>query len=895
MRWVLRRRREEVISEEIRSHLEMATRDHIARGLSPEDARLAAMREFGNVPLVQQSVREVWSWTWAEQLLQDVRFGVRILRHAPGLSATAIVLIALVIGGNTTIYSMVNSLIVSPARGVGADRLIVLRHVDGGSILNDPFISFPTFEDYARGTTSVAGLFGWSSERFTLRTDSGNYAVFGGLVTEDYFAAASIAMARGRGLQPTDDQSSDGIVAVISHRVWQERFAQSEDVIGRSIVINNTPATIVGVAGPGFAGLLRTPGEDLWLPLRAYYRAIGNLEVLTNRAQPTVVVAGRLRDGVSIGAATAEFSTLLAQLHATFPEAFTTYAPQGLVRLKSPRVKVAAYSANALLPFADMAPRFLAVFSIVTLITLLIVSANVANLMLARAVERQRDTAVRQSLGASRLRLLRMQFAEGFTLSLLASVAACLLAWWTSQALLRLIEPRPGLLDDARPDWTFLAYAMVLALLATVVFTMGPVVRAWRLQTLPVLKAGDHTVAPGRSSVSNALVVLQFSLAVLLVTSAGLAYRSLSVVDSADIGFQSDPLLLLTVRTGGTGAFVTVAPNADERTAAFARLERVREQLGAAGHVQSVTYGRRVPGSYFNASTAVWREDGQIRANVFQRNVGPYYLRTLGVAPTAGRELTEIDVSGRRRVAVINGHLARELFPGLSPLGQTLLVGVRREPVEVVGVAPDVLYDGPVHDRQPRYLFLAEQQAGGLSPVDPTFFIRHSGTMEAVVPLVSRALAQADPSLPIVSITRMNERLAEVAVLERAVLRFLTYFALVSLLTAALGQYAVTMFRMRRRTRDFGVRLALGASARAIEGQVLGEAFRLCFQGVAIGFILSAGTAWAAAEFLADVRPIDPPTYAAVFLLLTIASVVASLLPAWRAGRVSVVEALRQE
>ena len=895
MRGWRKQRRHDAISEEITAHLEMATRDYIARGFQPEDARLAAMREFGNVPLVQQSVREVWSWTWLEQLLQDLRFGIRILRHAPGLSATAIILIALVIGGNTTIYSMVNSLIISPARGVAAERLVVLRHVEQGVMLNDPFISFPNFEDYARGTSSVAGLFGWSGERLILRTGTGNYALWGGMVTGDYFPTADIAVVRGRGLQPGDEQSSEGVVAVISHRVWQERFAQSEDVVGRSVVINDTPVTIVGVATPGFAGMLRTPEEDIWLPLRAYYRAIGNLEVLSNRAQPTVVVAGKLRESASIASATAEFSTLLGQLYAAFPETFTTYAPRGLVQLKNPRVKVAAYSANALLPFADMAPRFLAVFSIVTLITLLIVSANVANLMLARAVQRQRDTAVRQSLGASRLRLVRMQFAEGMTLSLLAAGAACLVASWTSRALLRLLEPRPGFLDDARPDWTFLAYAMVLALLATVAFTMGPVVRAWRLQALPLLKAGDHTVAPGRSRVSNALVVLQFSLAVLLITSAGLAYRSLEVVDSTDTGFKTDNLMLLTVRMGSAGAFVPTPARADDRAAVFARLERVRAQFGTVGQVQSVTYGRRVPGAYFNASTAVWREDEQMRANVFLRNVGPYYLRTLGVAPVAGRELTEIDDASRPRAAVINGQLARELFANASPLGQTLLVGSRRERVEVVGVAPDVLYDGPVHDRRPRYLFLAEQQLGGLSTVDPTFFIRHGGSTEAVVPLASRALADVDSSLPIVSISTMNSRLAEVAVFERTLLRFLTYFALVSLLTAALGQYAVTMFRMRRRTRDFGVRLALGASARAIEGQVLREAFKLCVRGVVIGFVLSAGTAWAASDLLADVRPIDPTTYGAVFLLLTMASVAASLLPAWRAGRVSVVDALRQE
>jgi macrolide transport system ATP-binding/permease protein len=889
------RRRAKDISEEIETHLAMATRDYIARGMSPDEARSAALREFGNVPLIQQTTREVWAWTRAEQLLQDLRIGARILSQAPGLSATVIVLIALVVGGNTTIYAMVNSLLVSPAPGVAGDGIVVIQHVDPDVIISDPFLSFPNFEDYARAATTVTHFAAWSPERLTLGSNDGNYALFGALATANYFDTFGVTIVRGRGLRAEDDEAGDGLVAVINHRVWQEQFRAAEDIVGGNITINRTPATIVGVAAEGFAGAVLTPGEDVWLPIRAYYRAIGSEDALANRAQPLVLMAGRLTASASLADARAEFATLSAQMQRAFPDAFSTYSTRGVVPLKAPRAVVSRYSATALLPMADMAPLFLAVFSIVTLLTLMVVCANVANLMLGRAVERQRDTAVRQALGASRQRIVRLLVAEGATLALTAWVAACLFAWWTSRALLRLVEPRPGLLAEARPDWTLAAYGMTLALLATIAFSLAPAVRSWRVPVLPLLKAGEQSVAHGGSRLTSALVVLQFALSVLLVTSAGLAYRTMSTRNSGGVGFDSSNLLLVTVRLGPSLAFISNEPTAQEREAAFASLERVRERLGTTTGVVAASYVRRIPRATFMSVTPVRRESEARAAPVFVRPVGPDYLRVLGLAALNGRELTAADGRGVPRAAVINRRLAADLFADDSPIGQPLLVGERRERVQIVGVAPDALYDGPGYDPQPRYMFVAEQQMPGNPPLDPSFVIRHRGTVEAVTPLVSRAIGDVDPGLPIVSMATMNARLASVTELETIIMQLLVGFAVLSLIVAALGQYAVAMFNTRRRTRDFGVRLALGASARQVQVVVVREAFALALPGLVLGFALSAAVATTLRAMLFGVTPVDPPTYAAVFLLLVAVSVAASYLPAWRAGRVNVVDALRSE
>jgi predicted permease len=887
----LRRRRSEDIAEEIEAHVAMATRDYIARGLTPEEARAAATREFGNVMLVRETTREVWSWTRVEHFVQDVKFGARILRHAPGLSAVAILLIALVIGGNATVYSMVNSMLVSPASGVTPDDLIVIRHVAPGVPITDPFVSFPNFEDYARHSTTVTGLVAWTTQRLTLGTPTGNFALSGGLVTTNYFDTFGVDVAQGRGLVARDDVGPDGVVVVISHRVWQERFHQAEDVIGTPITVNRVPATIVGVAPAGFAGATLVPGEDFWMPIRAYSRATSGENTLTDRAEPFVLVAGRLSPSASLAQARSEFATLAAQAQSTYADAFTTISPRGVVvPLHNARAVVSRYSATALLPIADMAPVFLAVFSVVTLLTLIIVCANVANLLLGRTVERQRDTAVRYSLGASRTRIARMLLAEGATLAIAAWIAAYIVAWWTSQALLRVVEPRPGLLAHARPDWTLAAYGMTLALLAALAFSLAPALRSWRVPVLPLLKAGEHSIARGRSRLTTALVVVQFAFSVLLVTSAGLAYRSMTTLSSGDLGFNPENLLLVTVRLGGAGSDEAVA----DGPARFAMLERVRERLAATAGVEDVSYARRIPGASLLASTRI-RRDAQRSVTGFVRQVGPDYLRVLGLKAASGRELTTSDRRRAARVAMINQRLAMELFANEPPIGRSVFIGDAKEGVEIVGIVPDALFDGPNHDPHPRYLFVAEQQMPGNPPLDLSFFIRHRGTVEAVTPIVHRAIGEVDASLPIVSTTTMNARIAMVTELETQIVRLLVCFAVLSLVIAALGHYAVAMFNMRRRTREFGVRIALGASSQRIQSAVVREALVHTVPGLIIGFALSVAVAISFKSLLFGVTPVDPITYLGVFVLLTLTSIVASYLPARRASRVNVVDALRQE
>lgn len=890
MRWLafLRRgRSDREIADEIAAHLELATRDRIERGESPADARFAAMRELGNLDQVREATRRVWTSTAVEQLVQDLRFGSRILWHSPGVSASAILLIGLVIGANTTIYSVVHGMLTAPATGVTSPRLVGIGETGPQTPQFGYLASYPNLLDYTAGATTIARFAAWTDEGMTIGVDSGSYAIFGAPVTPGFFETLGVQVPIGRTFREEDNRlETAGLVAVISDRLWRERFRETRDIVGTAITINGQPATIVGVAAPRFQGANLTPGEDVWLPIVAYNEAVGTTRLLHDRRQVTSLVIAQLKPDASVSQAQAEFAALSAQLRSAYPE-----------ENKDRRVIVFPYSVTAFLPFAGLAPRFLAIFSVITALTLLIVSANVANLMLARAFVRQRETAVRQSLGASRGRILRMLAAEGFAISAVAWTAACVFAWWTSWALVRLLPPsRQGLVPDLRPDWQVAAYAMILAVLATLAFTMAPALRTWRQPVLPWLKAGEQAIAPGRSTVSAALVVVQLAFSVLLLTSAGLAYRSLVLLSSGDVGFEHQQLLLVTVRTGRSRFLPTerlVTPA--ERAASFALLERVRQRLAGIHDVEAVTYSRRVPGAYLVSGTPVQRPAATDPVPGLRRAVGPGYLSALGLMPLAGRDLRPTDRAGSARVAVINQQLATTLFPGESPLGQQLQVGVTRDVVEVVGIAPDALFDGPSRDPHPNFVFVAEQQQAEGPTLEPHFLVRFRGRLDAIAPAVSAAIADVDPQLPIVAMRTMTTQLESVTELERQVAALLLFFAAGSLVIAALGQYAITAFNMRRRTRDFGVRLALGASAQQIKSGVLREAFRLTVIGLAIGFALSVAVSLSLRSVLFGITPTDPATYAGVFVLLALACLVASYLPAWRAGRVNVVEALRQE
>jgi putative ABC transport system permease protein len=892
-----RKRRNEALDgleDEIRDHLERETEINIARGMSPDEARRVARLNFGNVVLVQEDARAAWTGTWLEQMRQDLRFGVRILTNSPGLSLTAATLIALVIGINTTIFSMLNAMVIRPAPGVSGEALVRIAIADQPGA---PFVSYPDYLDYAAQTTALQSLTAFTNGRVTLTSDAGSYAVVAGAVDGNYFDTVGIQVARGRTFTSHEGRSTDagGLVAIVSYRAWQDMFGGTEDIIGRAIAVNNRQATVIGVAPPNFRGTMLIERTDVWLPLLMYWSTFPQ-EIrqrwMTDRNDTPVDLVGRLAPGRTVASAQAEFATMQARLDQAYPA-------------KRPRINVVRYAATAggVLPAA--APMFLAIFSIVTLLTVLIVSANVANLMLSRAVARQRETAVRQSLGASRFRIVRLLLAEGLSISVVAWAAACVMTIWAARTIPHLLPNSPmaeaGI--DFGPNWSVVVYALVLAAVGTIAFSLAPALRVWRQDALPWLKAGEHSVAPGRSRLSNALVVLQLAFSVVLLTLAGLATRSAALM-MVDLGFNTENLLLLTVRTTGS---------ATTRETNLVLIDQIRERLQSIPGVQQVSYVRNVPP--FAWSAEMVRTAGApeaIRATVHV--VGPDYFPTMGVLPTAGRALTAADRDRPGPMAVINQNLAGALWPGQNPLGKAMtlqmvnfrgLTAIETDRVEVVGVVPNALFAGFNPERpnpRPNLIFVAEQRVLAVSRQDPaapgemTFYLRHgTSDLESVAAALAKVLRDIDPRVAIVSTRTMSAQLEGVTFSARVIARLLLIFSVISLLIAAIGQYAVIAFNMRRRVREFGVRIALGASARQVISTVLGEGFTLTAIGLVLGLLLSLAVALAVRGALFGVTPTDGPTYAGVFALLGGVALSACCLPALAATRVDPVQALRQE
>ncbi len=873
-RSVLRRGREDRdLDDEIRFHLAQETERRAALGAAPVEAGRAARLALGSPALVKERMRAVWISTTVEQLLQDLRYGSRILTRSPALSLTVVVLVALVIGGNTTVFSIANGILRNPMPGVEPTGLMSVSWV-----AEDGFIEThngrTVYQHLLEHSTTLQPLAAFDFATAAMTHDRGSSVVRLGLVSLNYFETLGVRLVKGRNFTADEASGASGLPAIVSDHLWRQALQGGEDVLGRSLILNGRPATVVGVADPVFRGAILGEQIDLWVPVVAELQRALNPE----DASASVAMIGRLAQGRSPAEAHAELNTLWhqVQLDSGVTEKF-------MVRL-TPYSGVAG--GNSLV--AIYGNRMLAIFSIVTLLTITIVCANVANLLIARAASRQREIALRQSLGASRLRIIRSLFAEGFVLSLVAWTAACVFAWWVSNAatagLLDDVEREgPVLLPDLTPDWTVIAYALALAVLCTVAFTIVPALRTWREQLLPFLKVGEQGVVHARSTLSRALVVLQLAFSVLLLTTAGLAQRSLSLERTFDAGIATRNILLTSVNT---------AAAADRPETTLALLDAIQSRVARLPGIDGVTHVPAPLQGWVNFP--VRRDAGSARVLASDHRVMAGYFAAVNIPLVAGA-----DFSGRPRTAIVTESLADALWPGEPAVGMTLLAGPSWRAagdaieVEVIGVVRDAYFNGQASDTPPRFIFF-EVDARRFSS-GATFYIRHQGREEIVAPAVSRALREVNPAVAVRDMRSLESESALRIAPIRMITSLLTMFAVVSLVIAAIGQYAVVLFDGRRRVREFGLRLALGASTERVIRSVLLENVRATLAGLAIGFVLSIGVGAILARALYGVTATDPLTYAGVFLLLAAASLVACYLPARRAARVDPMIALRTE
>ncbi|HEX7090945.1 MAG TPA: ABC transporter permease [Longimicrobiales bacterium] len=814
-------------------------------------------------------------------MLKDIRYAARILARSPGFTLVAVLMLALGIGANTAIFSVVNAVLLRPPAHVAEPERVVTLWTSDYSGPTFGSSSYPDYEVFREQTEVLAGLAAYRIQPVNLIEPDETVRLAAERVSANYFDVLGVRPARGRLFCP-EDAAGPQPVAVISHALWQSRLGGDPGVVGRTVRLNAGLFTVVGVAPEGFLGSIRGVRVDVWVPLQATGLLGTPDDFLTRRGDRGLLVLGRLRPGVPVERAQAHFDVVARQLLASYPDAWRDVNGRGrrITVLPERESRVLPQLRGAVLGLMGL---LLAVVGLV----LLICCANIATLLLARAAGRTREVAIRLSLGAGRARLVRQLLTESVLLALLGGGVGILIALWAADLLLAFqpSAPIPVALDIA-PDGRVLGFALALALGAAVVFGLAPALQATRLDTVSALKEGALTLAGGRRfGLRNVLVTAQVAISLVLLVGAGLFLRSLQHAATVDPGFDPSNVVVASFDLQTQGY-------TEAQGRAF--YEQLSERVAALPGVVGVTLARNVPlsGGGGRRFTGVEGyepapgEDMEFHFNV----VGPEYFEVMRVPLVRGRGFTAADREGAPQVAVVNETFARRFWPGEDAIGKRLSRFGTAESIEIVGIARDGKYGTLTEEPRP-YIYRPFLQDYD----EMTLHVRVGGDIARVVPLIRREIRALDDRLPILSLTTMEKEMALATLPQRIAAALLGACSALALLLAAIGLYGIVAYAVGRRTREIGIRMALGASRGAVLGMVLRGSMRLVALGLAIGLALSLLAGRTLGSLLGGISPADPVALLAGPLVLAASALAASYLPARRAAHVHPVEALRQE
>ena len=864
-----RRSVESELDDELRFHIEREIADRVRRGIPPEEARRTALRDFGGVERFKEECRDERGTRPLEEVVQDTRFGFRALRKHPGFTAVVILTLALGIGANTAIFSVVNGVLLRPLPYDRPDDIVRLRPMaDGRFDAASPI----DYLDWRDGSRSFEALALFQGRSMNLTGDGDPERIVATRATANLFRVLRQAPVLGRTFAPGEDQPAAQRVAIISDGFWRSRFGADSSVLGRMLHLDGDPYTVVGVA-PKTGEY--PAGSDVWIPMvfdEDELRA-------SNRASRSSSAIGRLRAGVSLERAQEDVSSVARRLEAMYPNYNTGVS----IRL-TPLHEVLV---------GDLRTPLLILLGAVGLV-LLIACANVANLFLVRGTSRAGEMAVRTALGAGRGRLLRQLITESLLLSLLGGAAGFVLALWGTRVLSRLgsdVLPRLG---EARVDGVVLLFTAAVTLLTGVLFGIMPARHAAPRDLAASLRAGARGSREkhGARRTRNAIVVAEVSLAVMLLAGAGLLIRSFQRLLAVDPGFRAENVISFTV------ALPEARYESEQSLRDFFSTftDRLRTLPGAS----AVGLISHTPVSWNDfaigfsiAGRPPARPGEALDAQV--RVVDPHYFRAMGVPLLRGRALDERDRAGAPRVVLVNAAFARQFFAAEEPLGKEVQLGWSRDSVRqggtIAGIVGDVRQFALERESVPEiYLPIDQTPMARMTVVvrttsDPASI--HSGARDQL-----RAL---DANLPLYGIGSMEQALAESVSRPRFYTLLLGIFAAVALLLAAVGLYGVIAFAVAQRTHEIGIRIALGATRERVLKSVVGDGLRLATFGIAIGVSLSLATTRLLRTLLYGVTPSDPLTFAAVGIILIAVASLACYMPARRAARVDPTVAMRAE
>ncbi len=887
MKWLRRKQREGDLEREIRADLELEAAEQRERGLAAEEARHAARRAFGNPTLIQEEVRAVWGWTWAGQLVQDARYALRTTRGNPAFSAAAIVSLALGIGANTAIFSVMDALLMRflPVRNPG--ELVELMIVQQGRP-GDSF-SYPPVAALAARKDIFAGLAAFTTYTFNVTSRGETVRVPGAWVTGEFYQALGVEPFASRLLTPEDDKPGAPPVAVLSYAWWKGHYAGDFGVVGRTIEIENQPVAIVGISPRGFEGATVGSAANLTLPLNALSQLFPERSRMLQAEAEWLRVLARPQPGISRAQAQARLAVVWPQLVST------AVTPRMIPKRRDVLLK----SSIDLIPggtgFSNLRRQFqrpLYVLLAITGLVLLIACANFANLLLARGTARAREIALRFAIGAGRGRVVRQLLTESVLLSVAGAALGIVFAAFAGRTLLGLLSTGgfdPITLDLA-PDVRVLLFTTGAALATGILFGLVPALRATASGPAAALKSGSG-IAPGpggalRSRLLPALVASQVALSMVLLVGAGLFVRTFQNLLERDPGFRSEGVLVVELDARRAGYN-------DAHTAAL--YEEILHGFQRIPGVASASISSNTP-----LNGGVWSEpvslNGQMTAESVHVNVvGPRYFETLGTPLVLGRDFGEADRAGAPPAAIVNEAFVRKYLPEGRPLGQQLTIRVAAATTAtIVGVVRSTVATS-LREQAPPFVYLPYFQHGD-DLAWAAYEIRAQGSLARTAALVNEQLRARFSGTPAqIRETALTEQVGRTLVQERTLAALGAGFGALALILAALGLYGLLAYMVARSTNEIGIRMALGARRAEVLALVLKSALRLLALGIAVGIPVAwAGTRWIGA-MLFGLRGTDPLTAIAAAGLLSATALAAALVPALRAARVDPLVALRYE
>ena len=862
------------VADEVQHYLDEATREHLARGLSQDDALRAARLELGGVTHVTEQVRGYGWENVVDTVFADLRYAARRLRAAPGFTAIAVLTLALGVGATTAIFSAVNPILVEPLPYPSSARIMTIWEMRGdGGRNGGTFAVYREFVERARSFDAIAVLKGWQP---TMTGAAEPERLDGQRVSASYFRVLGASPVLGRDFQTSDDRLNGPNVVVLSDALWRRRFDRDPAVVGRQITLDDNLYAVVGVMPRGFENVL-SPSAELWAPLQydmSQGRAWGH----------HLRTMGRLQPGIALKHAAQEVNALGQALAAQHPEAYG-------------RAEFRVASLHDDLT-RSVKPALLVIVGAVTLV-LVIACVNVTNLLLARGVHRRAEFALRAALGAGRSRLIRQLLTENLLLAVMGGVAGMAVAVLGVRALVALSPPGLPRAGAIGVDRTMFAFELGITALIGVAFGLMPALQAARNDPHRDLQHGSRGTVGAHRRTRSALVVGEVALALVLLVSSGLLLRSLERLFAVPVGFEPSRVLTMQVQI--------VGHRFDDSSATYRFFDEALEAVRRVPGVAAAALTSQLPlsgdmdeyGAHFETTPTQPAQS----YSVFRYAVSPGYLETMRIPLRRGRLIDEHDRGGAPLVVLISESLARSRFPAESPIGQRLRIGPNDgPPYTIVGVVGDV---------KQMSLALSESDAVYITASSPSatirtgpwrfadrvmsLVVRTHGDAAALAPAIRQAVWSIDKDQPVVRVATMNDMVAASAAERRFALILFEAFALAALVLAAAGIYGVLSGSVAERTREIGVRAALGASRASILALVVRQGLGLAGLGVAIGLAGAAMASHAIEAMLFGVSRLDPVTYLSVIALLAGVSMIACAMPAWRAVRVDPASTLRAE